>query len=146
VISVLIPPYTVQIVDWVVARPWAVPIRMQVFVEEQRVPAEVELDEMDATSEHAIARSAAGEVIATGRLLPDGHIGRMAVVAAWRGHGVGRAMLDALMTRATVRGVTCVVLAAQLHAVKFYVKSGFVPRGAMFMDAGIEHIEMIRAL
>ena len=132
--------------DWASAKPRAAPIRLRVFVEEQRVPAEIELDEWDAQSEHAIAFDSDGRAVGTGRLLPDGHIGRMAVLAHCRGRGVGRLVLETLMARAKARGMATAVLNAQMLAVPFYTKSGFTARGPVFMEAGIEHIEMYLAL
>jgi predicted GNAT family N-acyltransferase len=116
-------------------------IRHEVFVEEQRVPVELELDEFDAVSIHALALD--GETaLGTGRLLPDGHIGRMAVRHAARGAGIGSLLLLALMQQARQRGDTAVLLHAQLSARGFYERHGYVPEGAVFMDAGIEHIAM----
>ncbi len=114
-------------------------IRLEVFVEEQRVPLEEELDARDAHCLHAIAYDADGRAMGTGRLLPDGHIGRMAVRKAWRGQGVGSLLLVALMDAARRRGDAEVVLDAQLHARPFYARHGFVEEGETFMDAGIPH-------
>jgi predicted GNAT family N-acyltransferase len=116
-------------------------IRHEVFVEEQRVPVELELDEFDAVSIHALALD--GETaLGTGRLLPDGHIGRMAVRREARGGGIGSKLLRALMQQAQQRGDSAVVLHAQLSAVGFYQRHGYTPEGDVFMDAGIEHIAM----
>lgn len=116
-------------------------IRHEVFVEEQRVPVELELDEFDAVCIHALARD--GETaLGTGRLLPDGHIGRMAVRREARGAGIGSKLLRALMQQAQQRGDSAVVLHAQLSAVGFYQRHGYTPEGDVFMDAGIEHIAM----
>lgn len=139
-------PFTVATMDWPAARAEAAPIRFAVFVEEQHVPAGIELDEWDARCEHALARDAQGVAIGTGRLLPDGHIGRMAVVPAWRGRGVGAASLAALVERARARGMVEVVLNAQTHACPFYVRQGFEPFGAEFMEAGIPHVAMRRRI
>jgi predicted GNAT family N-acyltransferase len=136
----------VKVMDWAAARAFARPIRLRVFVEEQGVPVALEWDEHDATSEHAIAFDAAGSALGTGRLLPDGHIGRMAVLAAARGRGIGGAILQALMARARARGITEVVLNAQTHAAAFYARHGFEVAGGEFMEAGIPHLEMRRAL
>ncbi len=114
-------------------------IRLEVFVEEQRVPLEEELDARDAQCLHAIAYDADGRAMGTGRLLPDGHIGRMAVRQPWRGQGVGSLLLTALMDAARRRGDAEVVLDAQLHARPFYARHGFVEEGETFMDAGIPH-------
>lgn len=136
----------VELGEWDALRELAVPIRFNVFVEEQRVPAEIELDEWDALSLHAVARDEAGTPLGTGRLLPDGHIGRMAVLAAARGSGVGTALLRALMDAARERGLSRVVLNAQTHAMPFYRREGFVEFGDVYDDAGIPHMAMARAL
>jgi len=128
---------------WEEQRQAAAALRQQVFVVEQGVPAELELDEMDAQSLHAIAYQD-GVPVATGRLLPDGHIGRMAVRQDARGAGTGSLVLCALMDEARRRGDREVVLHAQLSARDFYARHGFEPEGEVFMDAGIEHIAMRR--
>ena len=87
-----------------------------------------------------------GEAVGTGRLLPDGHIGRMAVAQSARGHGVGSAMLTALMDEARRRGHSQAVLSAQTHAREFYRKHGYAVFGEEYDDAGIPHVEMRRAL
>ncbi|MGB3423672.1 MAG: GNAT family N-acetyltransferase [Castellaniella sp.] len=114
-------------------------IRLEVFVEEQQVPLEEELDVRDAQCLHAIAYDADGQAVGTGRLLPDGHIGRMAVRKPWRGQGVGSLLLMALVDAARRRGDAEVVLDAQLHARAFYARHGFVEEGKTFMDAGMPH-------
>jgi predicted GNAT family N-acyltransferase len=81
-----------RLADWDSLREHARAVRYAVFVVEQRVPVELEWDEMDAVSWHAVAYDAAGNPIGTGRLLPDGHIGRMAVLKSSRGSGVGGAI------------------------------------------------------
>jgi predicted GNAT family N-acyltransferase len=117
-------------------------IRFEVFVEEQKVPAELEMDHMDAVCLHAVAYDAAGTPIGTGRLLPDGHIGRMAVRQRARGSGIGGALLQALMAQARARGDKQVALSAQTHAAPFYQRHGFVIDGDEFFEAGISHINM----
>jgi predicted GNAT family N-acyltransferase len=149
-----VPPFTpVDIVEFALETgPWdalasaAAPVREAVFVREQQVPPELELDDLDATSGHAVARDPAGEPIGTARLLPDGHIGRMAVLAAWRGKGVGRALLETLMDAARERGMPRLALNAQTSATGFYERFGFVAEGGIFMDAGIPHVRMARGL
>ncbi|MFL9925987.1 GNAT family N-acetyltransferase [Herbaspirillum lusitanum] len=128
--------------QWEVLRAHAQPIRFEVFVDEQKVPAEIELDEMDAVCVHAVAYAEDGAPLATGRLLPDGHIGRMAVRKPGRGKGVGGAVLQALMQAARARGDREVVLNAQSHAEKFYLAHGFAREGEEFMEAGIAHVTM----
>jgi len=132
---------TLHTMQWEDARREAAPIRFVVFVDEQKVPAEIELDEHDATCVHVIAREG-GRAVGTGRLLPDAHIGRMAVLREARGRGVGAAMLKVLMEVARARGDTEVALSAQTHAVDFYRKYGFAEEGPAYMDAGIPHQSM----
>jgi predicted GNAT family N-acyltransferase len=134
----------IELCTWEKAREEASRIRFAVFVEEQRVPPEIEMDEFDAVSVHALARSGDGKVVATGRLLPDGHVGRMAVTAPWRGKGVGGKMLEALVEAARKRGDGVVILSAQTHAVAFYRRYGFTEEGAVYEEAGIPHQTMRR--
>jgi len=128
--------------DWAIQKAAAEAIRYEVFVIEQNVPVELEWDEMDVVSLHAIASDVSDEVVGTGRLLPDGHIGRMAVRKSARGVGVGSEILQALMAEAKRRGDLTVVLHAQIQAVPFYARFGFVREGDEFMEAGIPHICM----
>jgi len=134
-----------QTMTWKEARPEAEPIRFVVFVEEQKVPVEMELDEHDPVCVHVIARSE-GKAVGTGRLLPDGHIGRMAVLKAWRGRGVGAAMLKVLVDAARERGDKEVVLSAQTHALEFYSKYGFASEGPVYPDCEIPHQDMRKKL
>lgn len=134
----------VEVRGWDEAEACVMPVRTEVFVVEQGVPAEIERDALDAVCRHAIARDAAGRVIATGRLLPDGHIGRMAVLREARGAGVGGAVLQALIAEAARRGLNEVALNAQTHALDFYLHHGFEPVGEVFMEAGIPHRAMRR--
>lgn len=135
----------IELLSWERARQLASPIRFQVFVREQRVPAEIELDDMDAPSLHAIAFENE-KAIGTGRLLPDGHIGRMAILKEWRRRGIGAAILKALIDAAERRGDREIALSAQLHAVEFYRTHGFEPVGDVYEEAGIPHQAMVRAL
>jgi len=136
----------IELGDWQQLRQWAEPLRFAVFVEEQQVPAEIELDSFDALSVHAVAFDATDSAVGTGRLLPDGHIGRMAVAKPVRGSGVGSALLKALMAEARRRGHTHAVLSAQTHAAGFYRKHGYCTYGDEYDDAGIRHIDMRCAL
>lgn len=134
--------HTIRLGDWATLGQDATAIRFEVFVDEQKVPAEIELDEMDAVCLHAVAYDEAGKAIGTGRLLPDGHIGRMAVRQPGRGTGVGGAILTLLMDKARARGDAAVVLNAQTVAAPFYARHGFVQAGDVFDEAGIAHVEM----
>jgi predicted GNAT family N-acyltransferase len=134
----------VELMDWERAQPVAGPLRFAIFVDEQNVPPGIELDDMDAHCVHAIAFDADGKAIGTGRLLPDGHIGRMAVVKEWRRMGVGGAILEALMAEARRRAHAEVVVEAQLQAGEFYRGLGFVAEGKVYPEAGILHQRMRR--
>jgi predicted GNAT family N-acyltransferase len=140
------PAIEVRLGAWIDLREEAAPIRYAVFVDEQKVPAEIELDDWDALSLHALALDAQGRVLGTGRLLPDGHIGRMAVLQSARGQGVGSALLRALLQAARARGDREVVLSAQTHAMPFYEKAGFIAEGDEYDDAGIPHRQMRRRM
>jgi predicted GNAT family N-acyltransferase len=136
----------VEIGPWSEFQSQASAIRFEVFVHEQQVPPEEELDATDAECVHALAFNHSGEPIGTGRLLPDGHIGRMAVLKSSRGNGVGAAILVRLTEQARTRGFTQVVLSAQTHARAFYAKYGFKEEGEEYLDANIAHILMRKTL
>ena len=121
-------------------------IRFTVFVVEQHVPEELEWDGTDPACEHAIAEDGAGSPVGCGRLLPDGHVGRMAVLREWRGRGVGGAILERLVALARERGHAVARLNAQTHAMPFYASHGFVAVGDEFDEAGIPHRAMERVL
>lgn len=121
-------------------------VRETVFVQEQQVPIEEEWDALDPLCQHVIARDQNRLPIGTGRLTPERRIGRMAVLADWRGQGVGEAMLAALIEQARNLGWPAVSLNAQVSAEDFYARHGFIPHGERFYEAGIEHQSMRRAL
>ena len=120
-------------------------LRHEVFVIGQDVPEELERDELDAVSDHAVALLD-GVVVGTGRLLPDGTIGRMAVSSSVRGQGIGAAVLGVLEERARERGLVAVELHAQVHALGFYDRYGYVPFTEVYLEAGIEHRSMRKVL
>ncbi len=117
-------------------------IRRKVFVEEQKVPEELEWDAVDVCCLHVLAATGSGEVIGTGRLLPDGHIGRMAVLLPWRKRGVGGMLLRELIAAARERSHACIELSAQTHAIGFYRRFGFEVVSEEYLDAGIPHRTM----
>jgi len=137
----------------------ALSVRFRVFVEEQRVPVEEEVDRYDDRPwerddvVHVLARYGDAPV-ATARLPldlhePDAeghagypHIGRVAVLAELRGTGIGRLIMESLQAEARQRGYAGVTLAAQLHAMPFYERLGYIARGPVFLEAGIEHRDM----
>ena len=127
--------------DW----PEVVALRTRVFVEEQRVPPEVEQDAADATAVHVVSRDPSGRLLATGRLLErDGRavVGRMAVDSAVRGRGHGAAVLAELHRQALARGLTEVELHAQVTARGFYERAGYTAVGGEYEEAGIVHVTM----
>ena len=117
-------------------------IRMQVFVEEQKVPIEEELDGLDEQSTHFIALNEIGQHVGCARLIPTGQIGRMAVISTLRESGIGTMLLRAAVVEAQTQGMDKVFLHAQTYAEEFYRKGGFIGLGDRFMDAGIEHTTM----
>ena len=134
--------FTIQTLAWREALPLARPVRERVFIDEQKVPRELEWDEWDYAGDHAVALDARGNPIGTARLLPDGRIGRMAVLEDWRGKGVGAALLHAMLERARSRSMARAFLHAQVQAAGFYRRFGFSERGGEFLEAGIPHVEM----
>jgi predicted GNAT family N-acyltransferase len=121
-------------------------VRDVVFVQEQRVPVDIERDAMDPLCTHVLACDPEGRPLGTGRLAPDGRIGRMAVLREHRGRGIGVAMLRALLARAEALGLHDVHLHAQVDAEGFYAAEGFLPVGERFEEAGIVHQGMHRTL
>ncbi|MFC3815549.1 GNAT family N-acetyltransferase [Lysobacter sp. GCM10012299] len=121
-------------------------VRDAVFVVEQGVPVEIERDALDPLCVHVIARDDQGQPIGTGRLTPDHRIGRMAVLPDWRGQGVGEALLQALLAQARQLGWSQVSLHAQVPAIVFYARQGFLPYGERFVEAGLDHQSMRLAL
>ena len=125
-------------------------VRTEVFLQEQRIPVELEWDADDATALHAVVYNRMGMPVATARLVQQGpqraRVGRMAVTRVLRGGGLGRELLQLLVGAAAQRGDHEVMLHAQRSAEGFYARQGFAPRGQPFEEAGITHIEMMRPL
>jgi YbgC/YbaW family acyl-CoA thioester hydrolase len=144
------PMVQVRVGSWRELEAAARPIRAEVFIAEQKIPAEMEWDDADPAAVHAVAFNRLGRALGTGRMLEHvpgvAKIGRMAVAASSRHCGVGRAVLDALLEAARARGDREAVLHAQLGAARFYERAGFVRRGPEFDEAGIAHVEMLRML
>ena len=121
-------------------------VRRTVFIDEQGVPEKMEWDEFDEASVHFLAIAEDGAPIGCARLLPDGHLGRMAVLSAWRGRGVGRALLATALAAARRHGHMKLQLSAQAHAADFYARAGFVAVGGQYEEAGIPHVAMQKDL
>ena len=137
---------TIKLVDTETEMEGALGVRFRVFVSEQQVPMEEELDEIDASATHAIAIHN-GQVIATGRVFyrdadSAARIGRMAVDSDWRRHGIGGRLLKFLEQEATKQGVTTYILNAQVYVKDFYAANGYEERGEEFLEADIVHILM----
>lgn len=131
----------VRTADWDQDRETLRALRFEVFVEEQNVPEDLEWDGEDARCQHALA-FLDGRAVGTGRLSPDGKIGRMAVRREARGHGVGAAVLQHLVGQARAAGLDGAYLHAQSHALAFYERAGFKAEGPTFDEAGIDHRHM----
>lgn len=134
--------FTVSLVSWHDGEPLLRAIREAVFMREQGVPEALEWDGLDEGCRHALAISMQGEAIGCGRMLPDGHIGRIAVLPQWRKQKVGTALMEALLEEARARGYKRVEVDAQTYAVPFYHTFGFIEEGDEFLDAGMPHIKM----
>jgi predicted GNAT family N-acyltransferase len=133
--------FHVKTATWQDDAPTLKQIRFEVFVTEQGVPAEQEIDQWDPLAIHAIAW-VNGVAVACGRLLPDGHIGRMAVRKPFRGKRIGAEVLLHLMARSRQRGDAESVLSAQTHAMGFYEQFGFIANGDEYLDCDIPHRDM----
>ena len=135
-------PFTVSLVSWHDGEPLLKAVREAVFIVEQGVPAELEWDGLDETCRHALALSHQGDAIGCGRMLANGHIGRIAVLPQWRKQKVGTAIMEALLDYARAHDYQQVDVDAQTHAMPFYHRFEFAERGKVFMDAGLPHIKM----
>lgn len=123
-------------------------VRIAVFVDEQRIPREEELDDLDETAVHCIAYDG-GEPVGAGRLVvTDGYgkIGRMAVLRDRRGSGIGARVLAALEQEGARRGLRCFRLSAQLSARGFYDRLGYASVGDVYDEVGIPHVAMEKLL
>ncbi len=134
-----------NIVDFNKERDELFSIREEVFIIEQSVPKELEMDENDPLSIHVLIRDD-NRGVATGRMMSDGHIGRVAVRKIYRGLGYGREVVKKLICHAEEKKLESVYLGSQLTAVGFYVTLGFESYGEVFLDAGIKHIMMRKSL
>ena len=120
-------------------------IRYEVFVDEQNVPEELEIDGFDGEAKHVLT-FVDGLPIGTGRILSDGHIGRVAVLKNYRGLGIGKSIMKELIKCAQDLSLEKVWLSSQWHAHSFYLDLGFVCVGEIYKEAGIDHIKMFKTL
>ena len=140
------PDFSILLTDWAREQARLSQVRRAVFIDEQGVPEALEWDADDAGALHVLAVDGAGQAIGCARLLPDGHVGRMAGLSAWRGRGVGRTLLATVINTAQTRGHSTLLLSAQTHAADFYARSGFVAIGAVYEEASIPHVAMLKNL
>jgi len=138
------PAFSVRIAQWPADLKALRVVRETVFVEEQKVPVELEWDDMDSQAIHVLAEDTSGYPIGTGRLLSSGQIGRMAVLKPWRSQGTGAALLTALINAATEAKITPLYLNAQKSAIPFYQRQGFQATGPEFLEANIVHQKMTK--
>lgn len=139
-------PFSVSLVNWHDGEPLLKSVREAVFIREQGIAPELEWDGLDEQCRHALVLSCQGEAIGCGRILADGHIGRIAVLPKWRGQKVGTAIMEALLGYARTQGYAEVDVDAQTCAAPFYHHFDFVEEGEVFQDAGLPHIKMRRRL
>lgn len=118
-------------------------VRTIVFIEEQMVPVKDEIDEYDPVSYHVLINDEEDNPVATGRLNPDGQIGRMAVLKEHRGYGLGHMMMTHLMEKALNDGFRIIEMSAQTHAIPFYSKYKFTAVGRIYDEVGIPHQKMV---
>ena len=137
---------SVKEVSWREAQQVLCDIRRQVFIIEQQVPEALEWDGLDAEATHLLASSHAGAPLGCARILPPGHIGRMAVLKHSRGLGAGRMLLQAAIASCRAQGWHDIRLSSQTHAIGFYTRAGFVVSSEEYLDAGIQHCDMKLAL
>ena len=137
------PSYIVKEVEWRLYEKALKEIRKAVFVVEQNVPLEIEWDGKDATAIHVLAIDVLDAHLGTARLLPTGQIGRMAVLRKYRKLGIGSALLVHLLNISREHKIQDVFLNAQVDAIDFYKRFGFIETGDIFMEAGIKHKKMV---
>ncbi|MBA3562747.1 MAG: GNAT family N-acetyltransferase [Gammaproteobacteria bacterium] len=137
---------TIREASWREDRAALMRVREEVFIREQDVPAELEWDAADENCFHVLAESAKRDAIGTGRLEADGKIGRIAILHKHRSTGIGTAILERLIMEARRRNMAHVYLYAQLRALHFYERHGFLADGPAFLEADIPHRRMHRAL
>ena len=134
--------FTVSLVSWHDGEPLLKSVRKAVFIDEQGISPELEWDGLDEDCRHALVLSSQGEAIGCGRMMADGHIGRIAVLPAWRKQKVGTAIMEALLNYARAHDYPKVDVDAQTYAIPFYKTFGFDEEGEVFLDAGLPHIRM----
>ena len=136
--------YSISTADWQIDQLALIELRTQVFVDEQKVPADMEIDEKDPVCQHYKVTNSDGTIVATARLLANAYIGRMCVHSRLRGSGIGGSLLQYIIEQAESQGFKQLHLNAQVDAVPFYQRFGFVTDSDIFVEAGIDHQHMTR--
>lgn len=134
--------FTIQQAYWETDQEQLTEIRNTVFIQEQRVPADLEMDGHDNECLHVKAINSDGDVVGTGRLLPNNYIGRMCVLQKYRNMGIGGSMLNYFIDYARDNNIRKLMLNAQLSALSFYQNFGFIIDSDVFLEADIEHVHM----
>lgn len=132
--------------NWDALKPQLILVRTEVFIEEQRVPAYIEWDELDAVAIHLLALDEKNQPIGCARILKHGRVGRMAVVKSWRGSGLGNALLKKAIEVCRRLNMPKINISSQTHAIQFYEKAGFVVTSEAYIDANIWHVDMALSL
>lgn len=139
-------PVRIREASWPADRDSLDHVRCEVFVKEQKIPRSLEFDGLDATALHWLAQSTSNEPVGTVRLLPSGQVGRLAVLSAFRGLGVGARLVRHAVAAAEAHGWPEVWLNAQYSRRGFYSALGFIVISDIFEEAGIPHQRMLRRL
>lgn len=134
--------FTIMEVSWQTHERQLRFIREQVFILEQQVPVEMEWDGQDVAAQHLLALNVTGQAVGCARVLFDNSIGRMAVLAPWRGMGAGSALLNRAIALCQLQNTQAVTLSAQVHAIAFYERSAFEVLSTPYIDANILHVNM----
>ena len=142
----MVTDISIQQADWETDQQQLTHVRTVVFIQEQQVPAELEMDGMDAKCQHVKAINCSGEVVGTARLLPNYYIGRMCVLKDYRNMGIGGLMLNHFIDYARHNKIDVLMLNAQISAQSFYQNFGFIADSDIFMEADIEHVHMTLTL
>ena len=137
------PVYLLREATWKADRNELMDVRTSVFIEEQMVPVKDEIDEFDPVSHHVLITDERDKPVGSGRLNPEGQIGRMAVLKEHRGNGIGDMMMRHFMKKALNDGRKIIEMSAQTHAIPFYSKYGFTTVGRVYDEVGIPHQKMV---
>ena len=135
----------IQHADWAIVEREARHIRTAVFIEEQGITAEDEWDDQDTIALHFMVYDEQ-KAIATARLLSNHSVGRVAVLSQYRGHGIGRILMQQIIAQAKIEKRPRLKLSAQVHAIHFYESLGFAVQGSEYLDCGIPHVDMTMIL